>query len=328
MLPSLSAHFDSDRTTLRPVRTAALIAGVYCVVAAIYILLSSQLASEHSGTVAELRRIEILKGLAFVAGSTLLLFLLNATALNRAHRKELEARRLERALSNAEPSVIAGTFARTIAHDINNGLAAARLSVEMLGEETRDQPAAQQLCTDAAEALEKVREWNHRFFSLGERALRECAVPLDLAAVIQNAARLAQRHHELTRATVTMELPETAPYVGIESLIQRAVLNLVLNAAEASGPQARVHVALVAHGTGWRLTVEDDGAGVPPHLRSTILEPFFTTRPTGTGLGLASVVACARFHDGAVTVDESRWGGARFVVALAAVSAPSESTGT
>lgn len=319
MLPPSSARVASDRTTLRPVRTAALIAGAYCVVAACYILLSSQLASEHSGSVAELRRIEILKGLAFVGGSTLLLFLLNATALRRAHRKELEAHRLEQALSNAEPSVMAGTFARTIAHDINNGLGAARLSVEMLRAETRGQPTAQQLCAEATEALERVCEWNRRFFSLGERAMLECAAPLDLAIVVGSATRLAQRHHEMARATVHIEVPDTAPYVGIESLIQRAVLNLVLNAVEASGPQARIAVTLGALGDGWLLTVEDDGAGVPPELRTAILEPFFTTRPTGTGLGLASVVACARYHGGGVTVDASRWGGARFAVTFAAV---------
>ena len=76
---------------------------------------------------------------------------------------------------------------------------------------------------------------------------------------------------------------------------------------------------LGALGDGWLLTVEDDGAGVPPELRTAILEPFFTTRPTGTGLGLASVVACARYHGGGVTVDASRWGGARFAVTFAAV---------
>jgi signal transduction histidine kinase len=306
---------------LRPVRTAALIAGGYLVLASIYILLSSTMASERSGTIEELRRIEIAKGLAFVFGSAALLFALNATALLRVRRNELLARRMERALTNAERSVLAGTFARTIAHDINNGLTAARMNLEMLRDSLPPGDDRLQLADDAATALSSIAEWNQRFFEIGGRSLLEEARPIDLSVTVRAAARLAEQHKALREATIEVHVPDVAPYVGIESIIQRAVLNLVLNAVDAAGPRARVSLSIAALGTqGWMLSVEDDGPGVPAAVRARMFEPFFTTKPTGTGLGLASVVACARFHGGQVYVADSKWNGARFDLELRVVA--------
>jgi len=121
-------------------------------------------------------------------------------------------------------------------------------------------------------------------------------------------------------AEVDVSLPARAGYKGIASIIERAVLNLVINAADAAGPQARVWVSLYSGSEGsWTISVEDNGPGVAPDMRVEILEPFFTTKPDGSGLGLASVVACARFHGGFVLVDDSQLGGARFRLTLARI---------
>lgn len=301
---------------VRPVRTALFIAVGYVACAAAYILVSSTLASERSGTVEELRRIEILKGIAFVIGSGALLFALNAAALVRVRRNEERARRMERALSNAERSVLAGTFARTIAHDINNGLAVARLNIELLQQAVSRQAEASQLAHEACDAVMRVERWNRRFFELGGRSLLDEAKPLDLAATVRGAAHLARQHEHARTATIDVCAPASAPYLGIEALLERALLNLLLNALEASGSGARIVCTLAPAADGWVITVEDDGPGVPVEVRTHVLEPFFTTKHTGTGLGLASVVACARYHGGGVTVGDSRWSGAAFTLAL------------
>jgi signal transduction histidine kinase len=64
------------------------------------------------------------------------------------------------------------------------------------------------------------------------------------------------------------------------------------------------------------VTVEDNGPGVPAALRGRILEPFFSTRFTGRGLGLAAVLGIVRGHRGLIAVDDSPGGGARFRILL------------
>lgn len=95
---------DADRpavSAMHPALTAALMSGAYLVVAGAYILVSSAFASEVSGSVEDLERLEILKGLAFVVGSALLLFLVNFVTLRQIRQHETRTRRMERALRNA-----------------------------------------------------------------------------------------------------------------------------------------------------------------------------------------------------------------------------------
>ncbi|MBX3174119.1 MAG: hypothetical protein KF709_06875 [Gemmatimonadaceae bacterium] len=309
-------------------RTALLVAATYLVLGSLYIFVSSNFASEASGTVEELERIEILKGLGFIVGSALLIFGLILTALRRSLAEETRARRMQRALHNAERSVLAGTFARTIAHDINNGLSIATMNLGLLRESLEGDRTRTEMADEVSKALKRISEWNRRFFEIGGRELLENAQEIELCSAIEAALALARQHRRARHARIDAALPAEALYVGIDSIIQRAVLNLVLNAAEAAGPDANVHVTLTAGGEGrWILTVEDNGPGISPEVRAHILEPFFTTKPDGTGLGLASVVACARFHGGTVRVDSSPLGGARFTVTLGQVATTHDAPG-
>jgi signal transduction histidine kinase len=95
------------------------------------------------------------------------------------------------------------------------------------------------------------------------------------------------------------------------------VINLVHNASQAVAAGGRVRIRTRGQEGVATLTVEDDGPGVPPHLRQEIFQPFFTSKPGGTGLGLPIVSRIARNHGGSVTLDDSpELGGARFIVEL------------
>jgi signal transduction histidine kinase len=138
----------------------------------------------------------------------------------------------------------------------------------------------------------------------------------DLAHSVTAAVALARHHRMARKSSIELTIESVPEYHGVDSVIQRAVLNLVLNAAEAAGNDAKVHVRLERGSTHHVLTVDDNGPGVPVELRPQILEPFFTSKAEGTGLGLASVLACARLHSGAVAVLDAPTGGARFRVTL------------
>lgn len=100
-------------------------------------------------------------------------------------------------------------------------------------------------------------------------------------------------------------------------LLRQAIVNLVSNALQAPGRKGPVRVAAVMGNGGWvRLAVCDDGAGVPEDIADRIFRPFFTTRATGTGLGLAVVQRIVRAHGGALSHHATPGGGATIEVDL------------
>jgi signal transduction histidine kinase len=250
--------------------------------------------------------------------SAVALWLYNHRQLVRVRRRDSQYRRMDRALQNAEKSVLAGTIASTVAHDINNGLMTASVSLEDLHERVAADPELSALTDEARAAVARIVDWNRRFFDLGGERLLGDVKPFDLSELLRTTCDLAQRHRSLREAQLIKVLPDVAPFRGSMALMQRAVLNLLLNAAEAAGPGQRVRLTLgqVEYGR-YCIGVEDSGPGVPAALRERILEPFYTSKPEGTGLGLASVVACASFHRGTLAIDDSPLGGARFTLTLA-----------
>jgi two-component system, sensor histidine kinase FlrB len=77
-----------------------------------------------------------------------------------------------------------------------------------------------------------------------------------------------------------------------------ALMNLVDNALQAAGPASRLKVHLYSRGSSLRLCISDNGNGIDSAILARLGEPFFTTKTTGTGLGLAVVHAVARAHQG------------------------------
>lgn len=309
----------ADPVVVRPPwREATLLAGGYLVVSVAYVILSTWLATRFARSPEQLARIETMKGIGFMVVSAVALWLFNHRQLVRVRRRDSQFRRMDRALQNAEKSVLAGTIASTVAHDINNGLMTAAVSLEDLHDRVSGDPELSALTDEARAAVARIVDWNRRFFDLGGERLLGDVKPFDLSVLLRTTCELAQRHRSLREAQLSQVLPETAPFRGSVTLMQRAVLNLLLNAAEAAGPGERVRLTLgqVEYGR-YCIAVEDSGPGVPAALRERILEPFYTSKPEGTGLGLASVVACASFHRGTVTIDDSTLGGARFILTLA-----------
>jgi signal transduction histidine kinase len=101
--------------------------------------------------------------------------------------------------------------------------------------------------------------------------------------------------------------------------LRRAFQNLIRNAVEAGGtPTIHVDAARVRDGNRpfVRVSIRDHGPGVPADLRERVFEPYFTSKATGTGLGLAMVRQTMNAHGGSVQVEAAEEGGARFVVTL------------
>jgi signal transduction histidine kinase len=103
-------------------------------------------------------------------------------------------------------------------------------------------------------------------------------------------------------------------------MLGRALVNLVRNAFQAlaahSGQSPRVLIRLTRDEEYWLIDVDDNGPGIPEAMRSTIFDPYVTTKSSGTGLGLAIAKKIIIEHGGAITASTNPWGGARLRMSL------------
>ncbi|MCW1243239.1 ATP-binding protein [Pseudomonas sp. SAICEU22] len=207
-----------------------------------------------------------------------------------------ETRHLQDQLARHERLSSLGRMVASLAHQIRTPLSAALLYASHLTEQQLPMDTQQRF---AGRLKERLHELEHQVrdmlvFARGELPLTDRVTPKALLQSLQAAA-----------LTHVQDLPirwQCDSHVG-EVLCNRdtlvgAVLNLIENAIQASGGDVRLKVHLYTRGSTLRLCVSDSGSGIDPVVLTRLGEPFFTTKATGTGLGLTVVKAVARAHQG------------------------------
>ena len=301
---------------VRPHGTAALLAVLYVVLSVVYVVTSTHVAAISAQSVAHLEHLERVKGVLFVIGTGVLFYVVALLLLILVRRQQDLLVAQHDALVASEHRSLAGLFAASVAHDINNLLILARGNAELLagpatGTETNRQ---------AAEAMDKafvsLAALSQRLMSLGKGSLDGTMTEHDLFAVVERGVQLARRHERLRKCTVTTKLGEPVQLPMDEVLIDRMLLNLLLNAADATRGIGRIEVRAASDAKNAWVEVHDDGPGVPNEALDAIFDAFYTSKPNGLGLGLVSVRLCADAHSGSVEVFRSDLGGAAFRVRL------------
>ena len=143
--------------------------------------------------------------------------------------------------------------------------------------------------------------------------------PIRLSAVLADTLPLLQTRAMQRMVTIENRVPALgSTIVASFHQLQQVILNLVLNAVDAESKTIVLDAEVVGRGQTLRLTVTDDGTGIPEEHLEMIFEPFFTTkaRGEGTGLGLAVVRGIVRDHGGRITAERVPTGGTRFCVEL------------
>jgi two-component system, NtrC family, nitrogen regulation sensor histidine kinase NtrY len=205
-----------------------------------------------------------------------------------------------------------GEFANEIAHEIRNPLTSIKLNLQALERGSRQGHVAAPLVRPLEISLREVQRLDrvvHGVLRLGRGRSAERSV-VALRLVVQRALDVArpQLEHRAVRVSAD-DLAEADEVVADAAQLEAAVLNLLLNAAEATPAGGVVRVSVeVADGADAseprhvRVCVRDGGAGVAAELRERIFQPFFTTKPGGTGLGLALAQRTAEEHGGSLTL--------------------------
>jgi two-component system sensor histidine kinase PilS (NtrC family) len=221
----------------------------------------------------------------------------------------------------------------SLAHEIRNPLASIRSSIEQLGQSARasdDELFLVQLVLRESDRLSGLLS---EFLDFSRVRVTNCR-ELDLGEVVESAIGIVRQHPDCpAEATITVDGTPVS-VEGDEDLLHRVVLNLVLNAMQASDGTAQVTVSMreasaddlpqgVTVEPAVLLQVADDGPGIPAELRDRLFEPFVSGRPGGSGLGLAIVQRAVMAHRGVVLVDSQPGGGTVFSVVIPSKS-PSE----
>jgi nitrogen fixation/metabolism regulation signal transduction histidine kinase len=211
--------------------------------------------------------------------------------------------------------------ARRLAHEIKNPLTPIQLAFQQLeargGELSARDPDFARLLAEAGEIVREEIGTLQRLvdeFSGFARLPEVRAEPADLAEFVEEFRRTSP----LEGADVEVAAPAGPLPVALDrALMRRVLVNLCRNAVEAARPErARVRLELSRRGERALLVVEDRGPGLPATGRERLFDPYFTTRPEGTGLGLAVVRKIVLQHGGDVVAEDRPGGGARFTVAL------------
>src|SRR5438128_5072446 len=227
-----------------------------------------------------------------------------ATALEAARDKELEAERL-RAFREV---------ARRVAHEIKNPLTSMRIAVDQMrrtvGLSDSRTATAMQVLDAETDRLERLAREFADFGRLPEGPPSE----IDMVELLDELARTAVPPGVSVRLTAN---GGRRTVMGHYEPLRRAFANLLRNAAEAMQGRGAIDVGLTGDARGVAVTIADHGPGIPPELRHKVFEPYFTTKPDGTGLGLALVRQTLEAHRGTVTVSETPGGGATFAITFA-----------
>jgi len=222
----------------------------------------------------------------------------------------------------AERRAATGDLARQVNHDIKNGLAPLRHVLRHLGQTAEREPAAlAPLYLDRRSTLESSIEYLDQLARNYAKLSPSLATePCDANAILDQVARTTPAGSVTIATRPALDLPKARA----DAVVLRRILeNLVTNAVDAfAGSPGRV---LLTSGVGGesptrmiRLVVADTGPGIPPDQLGLVFDDFFTTKPSGTGLGLSVVRRLVADLGGTVRVESAVGRGATFTVEIPA----------
>jgi signal transduction histidine kinase len=235
------------------------------------------------------------------------------------------ARALEEAAGRArreeELNALVGTMASGIAHEIRNPLSTLRMNLQLLREDwespitEREQKGRKRIdvLLRETERMETVVSDFVRFAAGHALRLEKTNLNGLAGELLDFLAPQAER----SKIRLVREFAKDLPPVEVDpNLVRQALLNLLVNAQQVLPTGGEIRVRTVENGQFVRLSVADNGPGIPTEHRDKIFNLYFSTKPGGTGLGLAMVKKIVEEHHGTVEVETELNRGTTFTLCL------------
>ena len=230
-----------------------------------------------------------------------------------------ELRDNEAYMIQSEKLASLGQLASGMAHEIHNPLTIISGEAQLYLERFKDQDAkVDEVLRSIIEECQRAADITRRILRFAKPAPADLA-PIDLKATIEESLTLAGYQVRMEKVERIVEVPSDLPKVRAnQNQIQEVILNLILNAIQAMGEKGgRLKVrAEAANGSFVQFQIADTGPGIPVSKLTKVFDPFYTTKPTGTGLGLFVSQRIVKAHGGTIDVSSAEGKGACFTIRL------------
>ena len=226
-------------------------------------------------------------------------------------------REIENDLAVSRRLAAIGRLTAGVGHEVKNPINAIVVHLELLrnklaGFDTRAMRHLEVIESEI-QRLDRVVQTLVDFSRPVEVQLRE----QDLRRVVSGVLMLASAELETRNVHVQSDLPDHPVVAKIDAdLVKQALLNVVLNGAQAMAEGGKLEVRLAEDGRMALLSVHDEGSGIPPEVRDKIFDLYFTTKKDGSGIGLAMTYRIVELHNGSIEVESDAVKGTTFLLRL------------
>ena len=249
-----------------------------------------------------------------------------ARTFNQMAERLRDARELQKRLNEAEKSSLLGHFASTIAHEVRNSLNFLNLSIDQIRAKRwwPDETPGRELRSSLANMKEEITRLNrlvNDFLAVGRQTPPQVA-PCNLKPVVEQAARLVEKQANAQDIRIVNALPADLPVLQADAgQLKTCFLNILTNSVQAmpNGGSIFIEARPIQNGNiepGVQLSFRDTGPGIREEDREKIFTPYFSTKATGFGLGLAITKKIVEDHGGRVFVSGNNGPGAEMVLEL------------
>jgi signal transduction histidine kinase len=225
-----------------------------------------------------------------------------------------DLRTMEERLVQAERLATIGRFASQIAHEIRNPLSSISLNMELLEDElSESSEEARNLIRTVMKELDRLNDIVGEYLQFSrfpKPNLKRGYADDVISELVQNFK---------APVSITIESSLTAPRTELwldERLLRQAIDNLVRNGVEAIAGSGTIRIETDRIDRFFVIRVKDTGAGIPAETQARLFEPFYTTKPHGTGLGLATAQQIVFEHNGHLVAESQPGKGATFSIFL------------
>ena len=271
------------------------------------------------------RRMMIRLAVSLAAALLLSLLALGTVWLRQAYSTLSEKHALaEAALRRRDRLSAMGELASTVAHEVRNPLNGIAMSAQRLRREflasvpegkDEDRAELEQLLGVVEGETRRINDVVQQFLEYA-RPPRLAPREVDLAAGVRDVVEASRAMAEARGVSLAVETSGSGPAVVDAVQLGQAVENLVRNAIEATPAGGSVNVSVITGGKGHSIEVRDTGGGIAPEDLPKVFDLYFTTKPDGTGVGLAVTQQIVSAHGGTIEVDSGPGRGTRMTIRL------------
>ncbi|MEP0845976.1 MAG: hypothetical protein HRF50_04035 [Phycisphaerae bacterium] len=230
--------------------------------------------------------------------------------------RDIERTRMQERLTRAQHLAKIGELAASLAHEIKNPLAGISGAIQVIRDSMDPAAPHRPILAEVLRQIDRL-DGTVKDLLVYARPVPPRFQPCELKRVVERCFMVARRESELGDIRFESYVDGRTPSIEAdERQIEQLLMNLVLNAAQASHAGAAVRVRARVEGPQVVLRVEDDGTGMDAETCRRAFEPFMTTKSRGTGLGLSICEKIVELHGGSIHIDSALGKGTAVTVRL------------